>query len=290
MEKSKVSAAPAGAPARRGRGQGAPARAAAGRLGHGTGSLRQRMGQSAPGMPKRRAKAKAKASRDGEACVKAGRRRRWPRGWRRATGGRWPARSRWSNRPGPTTGRRRGRFSTALPQAARPTLRVGLTGTPGVGKSSFIESLGLMLTGRGRRLAVLAVDPSSARSGGSILGDKTRMERLARGARRLHPPEPEPGGARRRGAAHARGDPAGGGLGRGRGAGRDGGRRPVRDDGGGDDRHLRAADRAGRRRRAAGREARHHGDGRPHPGQQGRRRARARGEADPRRLCRRRCG
>jgi LAO/AO transport system kinase len=61
-----------------------------------------------------------------------------------------------------------------------PTLRVGLTGTPGVGKSSFIESLGLMLTGRGRRLAVLAVDPSSARSGGSILGDKTRMERLAR--------------------------------------------------------------------------------------------------------------
>ena len=68
----------------------------------------------------------------------------------------------------------------ALPQAARPSLRVGLTGTPGVGKSSFIESLGLMLTGRGRRLAVLAVDPSSARSGGSILGDKTRMEHLAR--------------------------------------------------------------------------------------------------------------
>ncbi len=68
----------------------------------------------------------------------------------------------------------------ALPSPARPALRVGLTGTPGVGKSSFIESLGLMLTGQGRRLAVLAVDPSSARSGGSILGDKTRMERLAR--------------------------------------------------------------------------------------------------------------
>jgi LAO/AO transport system kinase len=68
----------------------------------------------------------------------------------------------------------------ALPEPPRPTLRVGLTGTPGVGKSSFIESLGLMLTGRGTRLAVLAVDPSSARSGGSILGDKTRMERLAR--------------------------------------------------------------------------------------------------------------
>ncbi len=62
----------------------------------------------------------------------------------------------------------------------RPALRVGLTGTPGVGKSSFIETLGLMLTGRGLRVAVLAVDPSSTRSGGSILGDKTRMERLAR--------------------------------------------------------------------------------------------------------------
>ncbi len=62
----------------------------------------------------------------------------------------------------------------------RPALRVGLTGTPGVGKSSFIERLGLMLIERGLRLAVLAVDPSSTRSGGSILGDKTRMERLAR--------------------------------------------------------------------------------------------------------------
>jgi LAO/AO transport system kinase len=68
----------------------------------------------------------------------------------------------------------------SLPAAERPTLRVGLTGTPGVGKSTFVESLGLTLTGRGTRLAVLAVDPSSARSGGSILGDKTRMERLAR--------------------------------------------------------------------------------------------------------------
>lgn len=62
----------------------------------------------------------------------------------------------------------------------RPALRVGLTGTPGVGKSSFIEVLGLELVARGLRLAVLAVDPSSTRSGGSILGDKTRMERLAR--------------------------------------------------------------------------------------------------------------
>lgn len=66
----------------------------------------------------------------------------------------------------------------ALPQ--RPALRVGLTGTPGVGKSSFIEALGMTLTREGRRLAVLAVDPSSGRSGGSILGDKTRMSELAR--------------------------------------------------------------------------------------------------------------
>ena len=62
----------------------------------------------------------------------------------------------------------------------RQALRIGLSGTPGVGKSTFIESFGLMLTGQGLRVAVLAVDPSSARSGGSILGDKTRMERLSR--------------------------------------------------------------------------------------------------------------
>lgn len=62
----------------------------------------------------------------------------------------------------------------------RQALRIGLSGTPGVGKSTFIESFGLMLTGAGLRVAVLAVDPSSARTGGSILGDKTRMERLSR--------------------------------------------------------------------------------------------------------------
>jgi LAO/AO transport system kinase len=59
------------------------------------------------------------------------------------------------------------------------SLRIGISGVPGVGKSSFIEVLGLMLIGRGHRLAVLAIDPSSSRSGGSILGDKTRMERLS---------------------------------------------------------------------------------------------------------------
>jgi LAO/AO transport system kinase len=57
--------------------------------------------------------------------------------------------------------------------------RVGVTGVPGVGKSTFIDQLGVNLTGAGHRVAVLAVDPTSTRTGGSILGDKTRMERLA---------------------------------------------------------------------------------------------------------------
>lgn len=58
-------------------------------------------------------------------------------------------------------------------------IRLGITGVPGVGKSTFIESLGMTLMGRGHRLAILAVDPSSTHSRGSILGDKTRMEKLA---------------------------------------------------------------------------------------------------------------
>jgi len=58
-------------------------------------------------------------------------------------------------------------------------MRVGISGVPGVGKSTFIEALGLYLIERGHRVAVLAVDPSSSLSGGSILGDKTRMERLS---------------------------------------------------------------------------------------------------------------
>jgi len=62
----------------------------------------------------------------------------------------------------------------------RQALRIGLSGTPGVGKSTFIESFGMMLVGQGLKVAVLAVDPSSTRSGGSILGDKTRMEHLSR--------------------------------------------------------------------------------------------------------------
>jgi len=60
------------------------------------------------------------------------------------------------------------------------SMRIGISGPPGVGKSTFIEAFGLYLLGIGKSVAVLAVDPSSALSGGSILGDKTRMERLAR--------------------------------------------------------------------------------------------------------------
>ncbi|KAJ1966208.1 hypothetical protein GGI12_000230 [Dipsacomyces acuminosporus] len=59
------------------------------------------------------------------------------------------------------------------------SLRIGLTGTPGVGKSTFIEAFGMMLINKGHRVSVLAVDPSSSRSGGSILGDKTRMQDLS---------------------------------------------------------------------------------------------------------------
>lgn len=72
----------------------------------------------------------------------------------------------------------------------RQAFRIGLSGTPGVGKSTFIESFGLMLTGQGLRVAVLAVDPSSSRTGGSILGDKTRMEQLARDPRAFIRPSP----------------------------------------------------------------------------------------------------
>jgi LAO/AO transport system kinase len=79
-----------------------------------------------------------------------------------------------------------------VPHSGR-AIRVGITGPPGVGKSSFIEALGLDLVQRGQRVAVLAVDPSSPVSGGSILGDKTRMERLAREPAAFIRPSPSGG-------------------------------------------------------------------------------------------------
>jgi LAO/AO transport system kinase len=82
---------------------------------------------------------------------------------------------------------------TALLPFAGKAIRLGITGVPGAGKSTLIESFGLRLIGLGHRVAVLAVDPSSPRSGGSLLGDKTRMELLARDPRAFIRPSPAAG-------------------------------------------------------------------------------------------------
>jgi LAO/AO transport system kinase len=79
-----------------------------------------------------------------------------------------------------------------LPHTGK-AIRVGITGVPGVGKSTFIDSFGTMLTGAGHRVAVLAVDPSSSRTGGSILGDKTRMQHLATDPAAFVRPSPSSG-------------------------------------------------------------------------------------------------
>ena len=89
-------------------------------------------------------------------------------------------------------GRAQALLDLALPDSGQ-ALRVGISGTPGVGKSTFIETLGMFLVAQGRRVAVLAVDPSSPTSGGSILGDKTRMERLSREAQAFIRPSPTGG-------------------------------------------------------------------------------------------------
>jgi len=87
--------------------------------------------------------------------------------------------------------------AAALTQAILPATgkaaRVGITGVPGVGKSTLIDALGTMLTSEGRKVAVLAVDPSSRRTGGSILADKTRMARLANDANAFIRPSPSSG-------------------------------------------------------------------------------------------------
>jgi len=85
------------------------------------------------------------------------------------------------------------RVLTRLLPHADDAVRVGITGVPGVGKSTFINVLGGMLIDRGHRVAVLAVDPSSTRSGGSILGDKTRMTRLASDPNAFVRPSPTAG-------------------------------------------------------------------------------------------------
>ena len=81
-------------------------------------------------------------------------------------------------------------LSEHLRHRPKHAIRIGLSGTPGVGKSTFIESFGMHLTALDLRVAVIAVDPSSVRSGGSILGDKTRMERLSRNKNAFIRPSP----------------------------------------------------------------------------------------------------
>jgi LAO/AO transport system kinase len=83
-------------------------------------------------------------------------------------------------------------LNTLLPRSGR-SFRLGVSGVPGVGKSTFIETLGLQLIEQGHRVAVLAVDPSSTVSGGSILGDKTRMARLSADDRAFIRPSPSSG-------------------------------------------------------------------------------------------------
>jgi len=83
-------------------------------------------------------------------------------------------------------------LAALLPHTGR-SIRLGITGVPGVGKSTFIEAFGLHVIGAGHRIAVLAIDPSSKRGGGSILGDKTRMEHLARSESAFIRPSPAGG-------------------------------------------------------------------------------------------------
>jgi LAO/AO transport system kinase len=84
-------------------------------------------------------------------------------------------------------------LTQALLQATGNAVRVGITGAPGVGKSTMVDALGSMLTKQGRKVAVLAVDPSSRRTGGSILADKTRMAHLANDANAFIRPSPASG-------------------------------------------------------------------------------------------------
>eukprot|EP01103_Thecamoeba_quadrilineata_P014928 TRINITY_DN4569_c0_g1_i2.p1 TRINITY_DN4569_c0_g1~~TRINITY_DN4569_c0_g1_i2.p1 ORF type:complete len:361 (+),score=76.12 TRINITY_DN4569_c0_g1_i2:69-1151(+) len=83
--------------------------------------------------------------------------------------------------------------SATQSHSRKPTFRVGISGSPGVGKSSFIDSFGSHLTSLGHKVAVLAVDPTSVRTGGSILGDKTRMSRLSQDPNAYIRPSPTRG-------------------------------------------------------------------------------------------------
>ena len=162
-----------------------------------------------------------------------------------------------------------------LPRAGEAH-RVGISGVPGVGKSTFVEALGTRLTGAGHRVAVLAVDPSSTRTGGSILGDKTRMAHLAVDENAFVRPSPERRHARRGRARHAGDDRADGGRGLRRRAGGDRRGRPVRGRGRGHGRLVPAAHDRAHRGPAAGHQEGHPRARRRRRGEQGGRPARAR--------------
>ena len=199
-----------------------------------------------------------------------------------------PRRSRCSSRRAPTTARSADALLNALLPHTGKSLRLGISGVPGVGKRTFIEALGPVPDRAGHRVAVLAVDPSSSVSGGSILGDKTRMERLSvheRAYIRPSPPRGTLGGVAEK-TREAMLVLRGGRL-RHRDR-RDRRRRPERDRGRRHDRHVRAAAAAQRRRRPAGDQEGRDGAGRPGRHQQGRprrRRGHARAGADHQSRC-----
>ena len=167
-------------------------------------------------------------------------------GIRRGAARRSRGRSRWWSRPSRAhrgaarelLSRARGRRRRRRPA---PAVRVGISGVPGVGKSTFIEALGTRLTAAGHRVGVLAVDPSSVRTGGSVLGDKTRMARLSVDPDAYIRPSPVGRHPRRRGPRDGAGDGGARGGGVRRGAGRDRRRRPVRGHRGRDGRHVPAS-------------------------------------------------
>ena len=117
----------------------------------------------------------------------------WPRTSARGSARRSRGRSPWSSRAAPTTASRR--RSCCRSCCRTPAARSGSASPacPGVGKSTFIDQLGVNLIAEGHRVAVLAVDPSSGRTGGSILGDKTRMTRLANDEHAFVRPSPSAG-------------------------------------------------------------------------------------------------
>ena len=279
-------------PPDRRRGRGRASRPAQVRIIGGGSSLR--LDKPVPGMPNRPPEAKGRTAGRREACVMERRwtaELRWRDGSRPATGARWRGRSRWSK-------------STRADHRAAARALLDALGTP-----PRPALAGRADRDAGRRQVELHREPRADADRRRRRGWRCWRSIPPRRGRAARSSATRPGwsGWRAAPAAFIRPSPsqaALGGVGRrtretirlveawgaGRGAGRDGRRRAVGDDGRGDDRRLRAPDRAGRRRRAAGGQARHHGDGGPDPRQQGGRSARARGGQRPAPTMRARCG